>query len=211
MTNTKRRAHPSGPLTRREKERAIDRAERRKRQTAYHEAGHAVIAFYLFLPFRYASVKPADGALGHVRFRKAPKWAYDEYSSRPLAQRAFWENHIIVSFAGRIAEQKYRGSRVRLGHESDYRGIADMGLRFGGDDPKVHVHWFRWLQMRAKGMVDTRWREIEAVAEALLKHERLTRDEIQAVIDARLGLTPLKVTRAGESDETGRASGIMRS
>jgi hypothetical protein len=158
-----------------------------------------VVAFYLAKPFRYVTIKPDEKAdsLGHVRFPKAPKWVCDDYSSRPLKQREFWENDIIVSFAGRISQQKHKGKRVRFGHGSDYaqasdHAFASYGGRGGAD---VHIHWYRWLHARSNAIVELRWREIGAVAEALLKRETLSLDEVREVIDRALGLPRLTSLR----------------
>jgi hypothetical protein len=45
-----------------------ERERKRLWRTAVHEAGHAVAAFTLGLPFRWVSVKPdpETGSLGHV-------------------------------------------------------------------------------------------------------------------------------------------------
>jgi len=159
--------------------------ERRELSTAYHEAGHAVVSFYLFMPFKYVTVTSdkTDASLGHVAWSRPPKWATDEYSSRPLQQREFWENHVMIGFAGRVAQQIFLGKRVQYGHGSDYQNIAEHSLRFGGSSPDVHVHWCRWLHARTKTMVETRWKDIEAVARALVIHKRLTHDQVTNIIN----------------------------
>ena len=169
-------------------------AEKRKFATAYHEAGHAVLSWYLRLPFMYVTVlsDKESGTLGHVRYYSFPKLAYDECPSRPLAQRDSWERHLMCSYAGRISEQIFRGQRVRYGYEGDYEQMADQVLKFGGESKEVHIHWCHWLHARTKNLVEQHWREIEAVAEALIKRERLSRREVQQTIDQLLGLRPLR-------------------
>src|ERR1700689_4938661 len=110
-------------------------AEQARASTAHHEAGHAVVAFYLAKPFRYVTVKPDEkaGSLDHVRFPRAPKWTVDSYSSRLLKQREFWENDIIASFAGPVAQQKHEGKRVRFGYRSDYGQASEHAFgSYGG-------------------------------------------------------------------------------
>jgi hypothetical protein len=170
-------------------------SEARLRSTAYHEAGHAVVAYFLASqlisyvrePFRYVTIKPKPGeSLGHVRLR-IPKWARPhEEPSTPLAWLKFqqyWEQSCIAAFAGRVAEQKHLGKRVRYGYDSDYASMVDVGLFIGGESRHVHVHWFRWLHMGASEWVNARWLEIEAVAEALMERQTLTYDEVRTVID----------------------------
>lgn len=152
--------------------------------TAYHEAGHAVISYYLCVPFEYATIVPsvADGSLGHVEWPHPPKWAFDESSSRSLEQREFWENHVMIGFAGRLAQGKFLGRKVRYGYKRDYQNIADAALRFGGPSPEVHVHWCRWLHEKTKNMVERRWVEIERLAQTLGKQKTVTYDDAIEVI-----------------------------
>jgi ATP-dependent Zn protease len=42
------------------------KATKREEATAYHEAGHAVIAVAVRRPFRYVTISPSEDALGHV-------------------------------------------------------------------------------------------------------------------------------------------------
>ena len=45
------------------------------RKTAANEAGHAVEAFMLDVPFRSVTIKKDAETLGQVRFREWPRWA----------------------------------------------------------------------------------------------------------------------------------------
>ena len=47
---------------------ARDKAERQRANTAYHEAGHAVIGLALKLPVALATIKPRASAAGHVSY-----------------------------------------------------------------------------------------------------------------------------------------------
>lgn len=157
---------------------------------AHHEAGHAVAAIYLGIPFQYATVLAEEDSLGHVLFKRAPKWACNEYSPRRLRQREYWEHKVIVGFAGRIAEEHFLGRGTRYGHHSDYQNIVDCGLPFWGANPEVHIHWFRWLHAQSKELVIRRWRDISAVANALIESETLSYQEIRNLVNKLYGPLP---------------------
>jgi len=80
--------------------------------TAHHEAGHAVAAWRLEIPFRYATIIPHEDSLGHVLFNRFPKWC-DEESERyqPGRARLWVERRVRVYCAGQIAEAMYHGRR----------------------------------------------------------------------------------------------------
>jgi hypothetical protein len=42
--------------------------------TAYHEAGHAVVALLLGLKFRHVTIEPDSDSLGHLKCDRHPKW-----------------------------------------------------------------------------------------------------------------------------------------
>lgn len=110
--------------------------------TAHHEAGHTVAAYHLVLPFTGAALK----------------------------QRSYFERRTITAFAGRIAEEKFRGRKARWGYGGDYESIADVALKFGGYEEDTHVHWCRWLHAQSKALVEFRWKEVQAIAKELLKN-----------------------------------------
>ncbi len=55
--------------------------------TAHHEGGHAVVAWRLAIPFRYATIVPEEESLGHVLFNRLPRWC-DETEASYHADRA---------------------------------------------------------------------------------------------------------------------------
>jgi len=91
------------------------RITKRLRTTAYHEAGHAVAAWWLFLKFRYVTIKPDGDTLGHVKFNRSPKWFSPDIDKSDRV-RLFAERHIISSFAGQIAEAQVPGQATALRH-----------------------------------------------------------------------------------------------
>jgi hypothetical protein len=89
--------------------RAINRSDKKKRITAYHEAGHAVIGIVLGFGFDYVTIIPNDDCAGHcvhAQPRKIVKaWGSGERLGN--AQVTQWVEHeCIVSTAGHLAQRK---------------------------------------------------------------------------------------------------------
>jgi len=169
-------------------------------RTAYHEAGHSVVAVKLFSKFVYVTIRENENSFGRVRFRQKPKRVIDcllhrgcpRSRVRELETREFCEKQIIIGFAGRIAEEKYSGHTVEQGHEDDYELVQQGIVEFGGDkippntgQIPLHIQevYRQWLLARSKHMVDSYWSEVDAVAQALIKRERLIWKDVLRIMD----------------------------
>ena len=63
------------------------------RATAFHEAGHAVMAFDLNVPVSKVSIEPEDGSLGHILHGNVKEYTHLDYAitvAGPWAER--WVN-----------------------------------------------------------------------------------------------------------------------
>src|SRR5882672_2653137 len=77
-----------------------------KRETAYHEAGHAFVAIALGLPFRYVTVEPTATSLGHVmHLRFAKSFRLD--LNCDLRTRDLVERYAMCGLAGFAAQLKF--------------------------------------------------------------------------------------------------------
>lgn len=103
------------------------------------------------------------------------------------------ERRIIVLFAGQIAERKVAPrSRWRLGGSSDREQAMELFWHIAHPDEKAHNFHLALLWRKTECLVEGRWKPIEAVAAALLKHKTLTADELRLVIDKSFGLKPFR-------------------
>ena len=161
----------------------------RLKETAHHEAGHAVASWWLGVKFKYVTGAPAADSFGHLKPRY-PKWFQPDADSSDRV-RLHIEQDIIIGFAGQLAQAKFRGERPRYGMHGDNRQAVDMASYRGGST-KTTEAYLRYCWCASEDLVSMRWREIQAVADALLERQTISYKE---VIEVTL---PLPVARKGE-------------
>jgi ATP-dependent Zn protease len=155
------------------------------RATAYHEAGHAVVADRLGYGFSTVSIIPdADDAThGRIVF-SCPVLASDPNLGLTLRQEERVRNNIVVTLAGGIAEERFCGKptdEITLGTQSDRDSVTDLAFRMAGSTAECQA-LLDWLATRADNIVTHRWPQIEAVAAALVERRRLSGTEARLII-----------------------------
>jgi hypothetical protein len=161
------------------------------RATAYHEAGHAVANIRHGIKIKSATIVPGDGYAGMVeaeRFGLAnPDAIVDDGRWRLWRQRG--EALITVMLSGSLAQTRHRKSSVRGYHAHGDRqlaiSIAEKIAGFG----KVLDAYLAWRWAVADAFVESCWKDIEAVAEALLQNETLDQAGVRAAIDRAHGIS----------------------
>ena len=149
-----------------------------RRATAYHEAGHAVVRWCYGLEFRLVTIRPdlVDGSLGHVAH--APDEPVDGYA--------------VSLAAGQVAEIKFRRRLPRWGSEGDDEDIIEIALA-RGMAPDTAAAWGRYCILMSRDLVNQYWREIQAVAAALLERETLSyQDAVDVMLNGRMKPTDLR-------------------
>ncbi|MBC5806179.1 MAG: hypothetical protein DLM53_08935 [Candidatus Eremiobacter antarcticus] len=157
------------------------------RRTAFHEAGHAVMAVLLKLPFRYVTIVPTAEFLGGCNFR-TPSYAQ---KLRLVAQnpnawdRDRLENEILFYMAGAIAEKRISGRIEARGSSSDRHCASDLAtaaLRYAA--PEEVVAYLKYLSVRASNLVNSPevWAQVVLIAQRLLKIKKLTQTEVKEVL-----------------------------
>ena len=188
-------------------------SERTRRLTAYHEAGHAVSAWYLkhHAPVQMVTIVPRGPTGGLTMF--LPEEDRDDIS------RAEMYENIVSSLGGRIAEA-LKMDDISTGAAADIQNATsiahDMVTRYGmsdllgtvsyGDDGEVFVGLSygrtRAYSEQTAGKIDDEVRRIideayaaceeilrehddklEAVARYLLEHETMSRTQFQACMN----------------------------
>lgn len=179
--------------------------KKNKEITAYHESGHAIVAYYTkdAMPINKATIMPRGPSLGHVSMLpENDRWS--ETRSQLLAQ-------MDVSMGGRVAEEiQFGPENITTGASSDFDsatklakmmvtryGMCDkLGVMTYGDmteqSPETQAaveHEVRLLLKesyeRAKALLMTRSKEHKSLANALLMYETLDAKEIKMVLEGK--------------------------
>ncbi len=151
---------------------------------AYHEAGHAVISYFLGVPFKFVTIVPnvQKETAGHVETWPIPKWFKPDMEHSPKVKERI-EYEIIIFCAGLIAEKHYakRYNYVTAGH--DLSIAATLSMYINGNEKSTNAY-IKWLMIRTEDMVTFgfRWKAIETVANELLKKQTLTSNEVKSLI-----------------------------
>ena len=82
--------------------------------TAWHEAGHALVATILGRPIQKVTITPANLQTGGVRLG-----AVKFQKGRAMSTNDWLEDEVLILFAGMVAESKYTGQYCEDGARHD--------------------------------------------------------------------------------------------
>jgi hypothetical protein len=156
--------------------------------TAYHEAGHAVTAYFLRLSMGRdgATIVPdhKDRTLGsaHILLDLEQN---PEYSNSP-GVRARIEDHAVMCMAGDAAERKFNPKR-KFGGWGDIQTASAMASYVSSSAEVIQAR-LHLAKMRAKDIVDCRWDFIEVLAATLMENKTLKPGEVKQVFSSTSAL-----------------------
>ncbi|XP_078483180.1 ATP-dependent zinc metalloprotease YME1L1 [Ciona intestinalis] len=181
------------------------RSESELRNTAHHEAGHALVAYYTPAAHTIykATIRQRGPALGHVSL-------IPEKESEQSLSKAQIIAMMDVSMGGRIAEELLLGkehvstgasSDINNATESAYKlvcmygmseklGLMTYDMQHLSQETKraVEIEVKKLLEKsyeKAKEMIVSKSYEHKLLAEALLRYETVTMDEIKVLLDSK--------------------------
>lgn len=189
--------------------------------TAFHEAGHALVAFYTpdTMPIYKASIRQRGAALGHVAQMPTKEDETGSTKSKMLAQ-------IDVLMGGRVAEEMFKGKdHVSTGASSDlqqatriaYEFVCTMGMSDGlgfvryeyenasaDTKNKIEREVSKILEasyMRAKDLLHKHSHQHKLLAKGLIKFETLDLSEIKTLLSTQSlkSLEKMKVSQPSTS------------
>ncbi len=137
--------------------------------TAYHEAGHAVMAVSLGKTIHKATIVAAKLQTGGVRLG-----AVKMDQGRTKSTQDWLEDEVLVLFAGMVAEAHFTGSYCPRGAASDLRAIEHL-LCTRANTERQFEKLHRRLLDKTEYMLSDEVHEkaIKAVAGQLLEHETI--------------------------------------
>ena len=152
------------------------------RETAHHEAGHAVAAWWLgqLRKGDYVTVipDPKTGSLGHLR--NPPRFISEMQNSGRGRATLQAEKFVVGCLAGNAASCRHRKMKARrhlAGGRSDRKqAVTVLSHLASGKELTAYLYL---LQLRAENLVTRFWPEVEAVAQRLLSEKTLTSEQIR--------------------------------
>lgn len=135
-----------------------------------HESGHALAGYYYNVPIESVSTYSKDGHAGRCRLK--PGAVSSELDAA------------TILVAGRMAEKRALGHREAFNwfddddHDTAHAvAMVDAIVADGGFQGDLFAAR-HFVELKAQGLLATKWRAIEALAAALRKTKRLTGDEV---------------------------------
>jgi ATP-dependent Zn protease len=127
--------------------------------TAYHEAGHAVVALAVGRPVQKVSVRPGQELLGWCQFRKGVYRPSEDWL----------ENEILIALAGLAAEARHTGSYDREAAGRDLRYVRKLAVQRATE--RQLDRYERRMLGKAENLLadDGHWRAVELIAAELMR------------------------------------------
>jgi len=162
----------------------------RRTLAAYHEAGHAVVAFDQGVRVHGISIVPDEGRMGHIAIdtlllnRLAPTFRFN----KGAINRFTMERHVMVLQGGHAAIRRLDPAKKALaetvnGEGSDQNIAITLVKAFAAGDLEAEKY-YEWLDARTEGILANpmRWYQVKVLAEALLELEQLGARRVREII-----------------------------
>ena len=152
---------------------------------AYHEAGHAVMAYLIGRRIDYVTIVPNDDSLGHAKTSGIGKKSYEieaaDYWNYAIRKRV--DGDVMLRYAGRIAEAYHSGKSSEVGSYSDDQTAAHFAINVTGSGEELDAY-LNWLFIRTEKLIcfETNWPLVEAVAKELLSVKKMSGRRARKII-----------------------------
>ena len=132
--------------------------------TAYHEAGHAVLALLLGRPVQHVSILPDRDRLGVCEFGKGVYRPSEDWLER----------EILIALGGIAAEAKLTGNYAWDGAARDQQYVERLAIQRAGERRAEKLQ--RRLLAKAEHYLadDGAWRAVELIAAELLQKREIS-------------------------------------
>lgn len=143
---------------------------KRLRATAYHEAGHAVMALELGRPVHKVTIVPGQSDLGMRR-----DGVCHIQKGRSKASKDWLEDEVLILFAGMVAEARWTGNYCYEGAAQDLRQIRRYAMMRADGAKQIERLERRWLSKTENYLSDPAlWAATERIADALVQDQTIS-------------------------------------
>jgi hypothetical protein len=153
----------------------------RRKATAYHEAGHTVVAWRLGAGPRAVTIVPHGDVQGEM-IQEAPLIDADlDFDGSDHARNRV-ERAIMICLAGPIAQRHFMPSSWRHWHGGpDYITALNLALQVNGSPRAAKAH-LKWLEIRTQDLLESLWTYVKGIAGDLLTRGTLSPQEIRSAL-----------------------------
>jgi len=125
-----------------------------EQSTAYHEAGHAVMAIDRQVPFNTVSIIPDDDSWGRVMSRPLPG-SFQPDINTDARTRRFIENRVMVMYAGGLAQVMILDKEPEGTSQDNEVTVLLADYLIGG--PQELEAYLSWLYVRVASALSMPW------------------------------------------------------
>jgi ATP-dependent Zn protease len=150
--------------------------------TAYHEAGHAVVAHVLGHRIKRITIVPSKSQnyAGCVFFAKQPSVKRIDYDPSPRITRAAKER-ILASLVGLCAQRLFNSRTCRSFH--GYEDFKQILLYVGNLMRENETEPFlKWMEVRTENLLRDNWKAVNVLAHELIRRREIGGQEAHQII-----------------------------
>jgi hypothetical protein len=155
--------------------------------TAFHEAGHAIVAWSLGVGVKGVSIVPDADSTGRCHHARLFRKKYPELDDS-LRAAVRMQKNVMIALAGLIAKGMYRARSVRHYHaHADHATAVDIALHLTSSVEEAAA-LIKWLEIRTRNVLRLRWPMVERLAKELLSKDTLNGAELKRSLEVRIAV-----------------------
>lgn len=150
--------------------------------TAYHEAGHAVMAMILGRAVQKVTIVPGQSHLGAQRLG-----ACHLQKGKSRSSHDFLEDEVMILLAGMVAESQITGQYCQQGAAQDLRFVRRMLQSRNEGEKQIQRLEKRLLSKTEHHLLDAaQWQAVETIARELIRCETISGRAVKHLYDQSL-------------------------
>jgi hypothetical protein len=151
----------------------MEKITKKLESTAYHEAGHAVMAYHVRRRFKYVTIEQEEDSLGHILLSRWPKGIEPGIDSGARVEN-YLKNSILIDLAGHAAERLFKGRNNWVGSRQDVQTAVEFADYVCGSNEESQAY-VKWLFIKARNIIrlEPYWDSIKALAKELLIKKKI--------------------------------------